>query len=39
MVLIKMNFLSDMSDSLAGVGGRRPALGLGVRAWQGIVGT
>ena len=39
MVLIKMNVLSDMSDSLAGVGGRRTALGLGVRAWQGIVGT
>ena len=37
--VIKMNVLSDMSDSLAGVGGRRTALGLGVRAWQGIVGT
>lgn len=35
MVLIKMNILSDMSDSLAGVGGKKDSTWLGCQGMAG----
>lgn len=38
MVLIKMNILSDMSDSLAGVGGKKDSTWLGCQGMAGHSG-